>query len=60
MLSCLIKDMISKLFLIQTKIVESPEKEARQELAQDLARADDDGFAVAKRMKVDSVTNQAE
>ena len=50
MLSCLIKNMVSKLYSIQTQIVESAEKEARQELAQDLARADDDGFAIASEL----------
>lgn len=57
MLSHLIKNIAPKLFLLQTKAVENTEKEAMQESAQDLARADDDGFAIAKRIQRDSVIN---
>ncbi len=50
MLSCLIKTRVPK-HSLQTKTVEDIKKEAVQELAQDLARADDDGFAIPEKIR---------
>jgi hypothetical protein len=49
---------MSKRRLARTKAMDSAEKEAARELAQDLARADDDGFAVAKKIKQNFLTNK--
>lgn len=51
MFSRLTKMIVPKRGLLRTKAVRSAEKETAQTLAQDLARADDDGFAAVKQTK---------
>ena len=59
MLSYLIRNTVSKRRPSQTKAAENREKEPRQELAQDQARADDDGFANAKEVQWYSFTKES-
>ena len=51
MLSYVIKSIISKRRLSLANPAETREKKSKRELATDLARADDDGFANAKEFQ---------
>ena len=59
MLSYLKRNTASKRCPSPTKTAENSEKEPRQELAQDLARADDDGFANSKEVQRYSFTKES-
>ncbi len=49
MLPCLVKNIAPKRYPRQAKAAETAGKKAVQQLAEDLARADDDGFALQSK-----------